>query len=77
MPDQATEQLTIDAPPERCFEVVVDYERYPEWAADVKEAHVLERDEDGRGRRVAFRTAAMGQSRRRRASAREVTSRRL
>ena len=62
MPDQATEQLTIDAPPERCFEVVIDYERYPEWAADVKEAKVVERDDQGRGLRVAYRTAAMGQS---------------
>ena len=62
MADQATERLTIHAPPERCLEVVLDFERYPEWAADVKEAAVLERDGDGRGTRVGYRVAAMGRS---------------
>jgi hypothetical protein len=62
MADQATERLKIQAPPERCLEVVLDFERYPEWAADVKEATVLERDDDGRGTRVAYRVAAMGRS---------------
>ena len=62
MPEQATERMTIDAPPERCFEVAVDFERYPEWARDVKEAVVVERDAEGRGVRVAFRAGAMGHS---------------
>ena len=62
MADQATEQLTIDAPPERIFEVATDFERYPEWARDVKEAVVAERDAEGRPLRVAFRAAAMGHS---------------
>jgi hypothetical protein len=62
LPEQATERLTINAPPERCLEVVLDFERYPEWAADVKEATVLERDAEGRGTRVRYRVAAMGRS---------------
>ena len=62
MADKATERMTIHASPERCLEVVLDFERYPVWAADVKEAKVLERDDEGRGVRVAYRTAAMGQS---------------
>jgi ribosome-associated toxin RatA of RatAB toxin-antitoxin module len=62
MPEQATERTTIDAPPQRCFDVVVDFERYPEWARDVKEAIVVERDAEGRGVRVAFRAGAMGHS---------------
>jgi uncharacterized membrane protein len=62
MADQASEQLTIQAPPDRCFAVAVDFEHYPEWAADVKEATVLERDDEGRGTRVAYRAAAMGRS---------------
>jgi len=37
-------------------------ERYPEWAADVKEAMVLERDSEGRPRVVRFRAAAFGRS---------------
>jgi ribosome-associated toxin RatA of RatAB toxin-antitoxin module len=62
MPEQATERLTIDAPPQRCFEVAADFERYPEWARDVKEARVVEEDNDGRAIRVAFRAGAMGHS---------------
>ena len=62
MADKATERLTIAAPPQRCFDVAVDFERYPEWAADIKEAKVLERDAEGRGTQVAYRAAAMGKS---------------
>ena len=62
MADQATERATIDAPPERCFEIALDFERYPEWARDIKEAKVVERDDQGRGTRVAYRVAAMGRS---------------
>lgn len=62
MADQATERMTIKARPERLYEVVTDFDRYPEWAADVKHVEVLERDEVGRGVRVAFRAAAMGRS---------------
>ena len=62
MADQATERLTIDAPPERCFEVATDFEHYPEWARDIKEAVVLERNDDGLGTKVAYRAAAMGRS---------------
>ena len=62
MADQATERATIDAPPERCFEIALDFERYPEWARDIKQATVKERDDQGRGTRVAYRVAAMGRS---------------
>ena len=62
MPDQATERTTIDASPDRVFEVALDIEKYPEWARDVKEAVVVERDGDGRPLRVQFRAAAMGHS---------------
>ena len=62
MADQATEHLRMNAPPERCYEVVVDFERYPEWVADIKHVEVLQRDEQGRGTKVAFRAAAMGRS---------------
>jgi ribosome-associated toxin RatA of RatAB toxin-antitoxin module len=62
MPDQATERTTIDAPPDKVHAVALDIERYPEWARDVKEAVVAERDDAGRPLRVAFRAAAMGHS---------------
>lgn len=62
MPDQAHETAVVEAPPERCFAVAADFERYPEWARDVKEAVVLERDEQGRATKVAFRVGAMGRT---------------
>jgi ribosome-associated toxin RatA of RatAB toxin-antitoxin module len=62
MTDQATERTTIDSPPGEVFAVAVDIDRYPEWARDVKEAEVLERDAEGRPLRVRFRAAAMGHS---------------
>ena len=62
MPDQATERTVIDSSPEDVFAVALDIERYPEWARDVKEATVVERDAEGRPLRVQFRAAAMGHS---------------
>jgi ribosome-associated toxin RatA of RatAB toxin-antitoxin module len=62
MAEQATEHMTIAVPPSRCYEVALDIEAYPEWARDIKEADVVERDEQDRPRRVAFRAAAMGHS---------------
>ena len=60
--EQATEHTSVSAPPERCFAVVADIEHYPEWAADIKEVTVLDRDQQGRPLLVTFRTAAFGRS---------------
>ena len=57
MAERATEQITIGAAPERVFDVAVDFQRYPEWAADIEEVEIEERDEDGRGTSVRYRTA--------------------
>jgi ribosome-associated toxin RatA of RatAB toxin-antitoxin module len=62
MAEQATQRTTIAAPPERCYEAVIDFERYPSWARDIKEARVVQRDDEGRGVEVAYRAAAMGRS---------------
>lgn len=62
MAEQATETMTVRASPERCFAVVTDFESYPQWAADIKEVQVLDRDAEGRGRRVQYRAAAFGRS---------------
>ena len=62
MTEQATQVIVIDAPPQACFDVAAEFERYPEWAGDVKEVSVLERDDDGRPSLVRFRTAAFGRS---------------
>ena len=62
MAERATEQITIDATPEELLGVLLDFDRYPEWAADIKDVEVRERDDEGRGTLVAYRAAAMGQS---------------
>ena len=62
MVDQATERTTIMASPRQCFDVATDFERYPKWAGDIKEARILHRDSSGRAVDVEFRVAAMGRS---------------
>lgn len=62
MAEQARETTTVNAPLERVFEVLVDFERYPEWVGDLKQAVVVERDDQGRALEVEFRAAAMGRS---------------
>ncbi len=62
MQEQATERMIVRASPERCVEVALDVERYPECAADIKEVEVLARDGEGRAERVRFRAAAFGRS---------------
>jgi uncharacterized membrane protein len=62
MTDTASERIRVEAPADRCFDVAVDFESYPEWVRDVKEAKTLETDDEGRGTRVEFRAAALGKS---------------
>ena len=62
MQEQATERMIVRASPERCLEVALDVEHYPEWAADIKEVEVLARDAETRAERVRFRAAAFGRS---------------
>lgn len=60
--EHALDRLNVAAPPARCQSVALDFERYSEWALDVKTAEVLQRDGEGRPALVAFRAAAMGRS---------------
>lgn len=60
--ERTAEQLIVLGSPARCFEVVTDVERYPEWVADLKEVHVLSRDEQQRASVVSFRAGAFGRS---------------
>ena len=62
MSEQATEHTTVSAPPERCYAVVTDIERYPQWAADIKQDTVELRDGEGRPVACTFRAAAFGRS---------------
>ena len=62
MAELATERMIMRASPERCFEVVADFERYVDWAGDIKHVEVVERDAHDRPSAVAFRAAAFGRS---------------
>jgi len=62
MSDEARETIHVEALPQRCYEVAIDFDRYPEWATDVKEVEVLDRDEHGRGTLVRYRISALGKT---------------
>jgi uncharacterized membrane protein len=46
------QQITIDAPPQACFDALTDYETFADWQEAVKSCEVLSRDDHGRGREV-------------------------
>ena len=62
MEEQVTERMVIRASPVYCYEVLTDFERYPEWAGDIKAVTVEGRDGEGRASEVTFRAAAFGRS---------------
>ncbi len=62
MAETASEFTTIAAPSEKVWAIVVDIEKYPEWAHDLKEVVVLDRDDQGRAIQVEFRASALGRS---------------
>ncbi len=62
MSDHAKQRTVISATPQECFDVITDFERYPDWASDIKMASIVVYDNDGRGGDVQFRAAAMGRS---------------
>ncbi len=62
MAEQAREQTTIQAPVEQCYSTLIDFESYPEWAGDLKQATVVAWDDQGRATVVEYRAAAMGRS---------------
>ncbi len=51
-------QADIDATPEACYAALIDFARVPQWQGSVRSAHVLERDEAGRGSVVEFEVDA-------------------
>jgi uncharacterized membrane protein len=62
MADEARESIHVEASPEQVYAVAIDFDRYPEWATDVKHVEVLDRDEDGRGTRVRYEVSALGKT---------------
>ena len=62
MSDQVSERIRIAASADRCWEIALDFEKYPDWVRDIKRSTVLARDEQGRATQVEFRAAALGRS---------------
>jgi len=51
---RAERQIVVEGTPSDCFDALLDFDSYPEWQNAVKDCDVLDRDEEGRGRRVRF-----------------------
>jgi len=62
MAETASQTISIAAPPERVWAIAADFERYPEWAKDVKDVIVRVRDAEGRPLEVEYRASALGRS---------------
>jgi hypothetical protein len=62
MVDSGSESVVVSAGLDACFAMTIDFEKYPEWAHDVKQASVLSRDTSGRPTVVEFRASALGRS---------------
>ena len=62
MEEKVTERMVIRGTPQHCFQVLTDFELYPDWAADIKHVEVLRRDDEGHPVEVAWRAAAFGRS---------------
>ena len=54
MAKRAEHSAEIEAARERCFQLLLDYESFPDWQRAVRSVDVRSRDEGGRGREVEF-----------------------
>lgn len=54
MADRTESSVPIAAEPASVLAVIADFERYPDWAKEVREVSVLDHDDQGRPRTVRF-----------------------
>ncbi len=54
----ARDEAVVEAPAHTVMQVITDFERYPEWAQNVKAVEVRERDLEGRPLQVWYRVDA-------------------
>ncbi|MFH0244730.1 SRPBCC family protein [Streptomyces sp. HK10] len=52
MAEHTRSSIIVEAAPAEVMEVIADFERYPEWTGEVKEAEVLSTDDRGRAGQV-------------------------
>lgn len=58
MAEMAREETLVRAPAPTVMQVIIDFERYPEWAQNVKEVEIREADVEGRPIHVWYRVDA-------------------
>ncbi|MFI9718688.1 SRPBCC family protein [Streptomyces sp. NPDC052396] len=52
MAEHTSSSITIEATPAEVMAVIADFDHYAEWTGEVKQAEVLEKDEQGRAAKV-------------------------
>ncbi|MFE4920575.1 SRPBCC family protein [Streptomyces sp. NPDC056661] len=52
MAEHTSSSITIEAAPADVMGVIADFDRYPEWTGEVKEAEILAKDDNGRAEKV-------------------------
>ena len=58
MADKVKDTIDIEASAQEIFEVVTDFDAYPDWNANIKEVEVRERDDEGRATQVWMKVDA-------------------
>jgi ribosome-associated toxin RatA of RatAB toxin-antitoxin module len=58
MAETVKDSIDVKASAEKLFEVATDFDAYPEWNANIKEAEVKETDAEGRATKVWFKVDA-------------------
>jgi ribosome-associated toxin RatA of RatAB toxin-antitoxin module len=54
MADRTESSVVVGAEPAEVLDVIADFEAYPEWTGAVREAEIVEEDEDGWALQVRF-----------------------
>ena len=52
MADSVSDTIDVEASAEEIFAVATDFEKYPEWNADIKKVEIKETDDEGRATKV-------------------------
>ncbi|MFE7130694.1 SRPBCC family protein [Streptomyces sp. NPDC057638] len=52
MAEHTSSSITIEADPAEVMTVIADFDRYPEWTGEVKQAEIVSRDGQGRAEQV-------------------------
>ena len=58
MADRTESSIVIDAAPGAILDVIADFDRYPEWAGEVKKVALISEDGDGWADQVEFTLSA-------------------